>query len=168
MTDTVIQPKKLSVSITGNGKYGSGVPYPGQYLQNALSQNILWHARKEAKSIEELSTLTGEKYILKLIEDGVLKKEGKNITINIPYYTKDELNLLIKNGSNALADIKDEFRECLKIRNDYYFELVGKEYRKQIIEFDARDFYAICVGLALENGLIDPPKDKTCDVILEY
>ena len=339
MNDTMITPKKVGLTITGNGLYGNGIPYPSEYFNDALAQNILWHTKKEGKSVEELSVLTGvpayyiedrindmiyrealvkvgnkyktdfiiydaetvaklnakgyelaekiykpvvnaiksldgdfwrngiivtsnvedfnymnydaeyydKKYArirydghnwiyhgfesdtifngiwwngiggkdnheytsvaykfrsgmshavkgditheymamlhdikyngadgviknsaVKLLELGYLKRENDKIVLNAPYYSRDEYRAIVEAGQAALSDIREEFRECLKLRNDYYTELVGKELRNNIFEFDVRDFYAICVDLALENGLIDPPTETYCDWIREY
>lgn len=58
--EEALKPKKIDISINGNGSYdGKSKPYPSQYINDAVSQNILWYAYEEPKSVEELSTLTG-------------------------------------------------------------------------------------------------------------
>ena len=340
MNDTMITPKKIRVNITGSGIFGNGIPYPGEYFDDALAQNILWHTRKEGKSVEELSVLTGvpayyiedrinnmgwrealvkvgnkyktdfviydaelvnamnakgyelaekmykpvvnaiksidgefcfwrngiivttevkgfdfverdqeyynNKYsrirydghnwlyhgyesdelfngiwwtangsdkceyasvaykfrssishkvkdnlkteqvdlfydikhngidsvdkdaVIKLLDTGYLKKENDKIELNLPYYTREEYKAIVEAGNEALSGIREQYVECMRERNDYYAKLIGHELRNNIFEFNVRDFYAICVDLALENGLINPPKDEWCDWIREY
>jgi len=340
MSDTMITPKKIRVNITGNGVFGNGIPYPGEYLKDALAQNILWHTKKEGKTVEELSILTGvpayyiedrindmiyrealvkvgNKYktdfiiydtelvnamnakgyelaekiykpvvnaiksldgdfwrngiivttevkgfdfierdqeyynnkfsrirydghnwlyhgygsddvlfngiwwnsisggdrheyatvaykfrsgishavrgdmrheymdmlhdvkyngedsvsknsAAKLLELGYLKRENDKILLNAPYYSREEYKAIVEAGSEALSGIREQYVECMRERNDYYTKLIGQELRNNIFEFSVRDFYSICVDLAIENGLIDPPTDEYCDWIREY
>lgn len=60
MNETALKPTRLKIRITGEGDYnGDSQPFPCQYIDDALSQNILWYAYREPKTVEELSKLTG-------------------------------------------------------------------------------------------------------------
>lgn len=60
MNETALKPAKLKLNIIGGGNFnGEDRPYPWQRINDALSQNILWHAYREKKSIEDLARLTG-------------------------------------------------------------------------------------------------------------
>jgi len=60
MNETALKPAQLKIRITGEGNYnGESKPFPWQYIDDALSQNILWYAYREPKTVEELSKTTG-------------------------------------------------------------------------------------------------------------
>lgn len=60
MNETALKPAKLKIRITGEGNYnGDTKPFPWSYIDDALSQNILWYSYREPKTVEELSKLTG-------------------------------------------------------------------------------------------------------------
>ncbi len=60
MNPSALKPIALEIRISGEGSYnGADRPFPWQYISDALSQNILWHAYREPKSVEELAELTG-------------------------------------------------------------------------------------------------------------
>ena len=60
MNETALKPAALKIRITGEGNYnGEDKPFPWQYIDDVLSQNILWLSYREQKTVEELSELTG-------------------------------------------------------------------------------------------------------------
>ncbi len=60
MNETALKPAQLKIRIAGEGNYnGDDRPFPWQYIEDALSQNILWYAYREPKTVEQLSVLTG-------------------------------------------------------------------------------------------------------------
>ena len=60
MNETALKPAQLQIRMIGEGDYnGDDRPFPWQHIDDALSQNILWHAYREPKTVEELSRLTG-------------------------------------------------------------------------------------------------------------
>ena len=60
MLESVLKPTMMNIGISGEGDYnGESRPFPSQYIEDALSQNILWHAYQEPKTVEQLSELTG-------------------------------------------------------------------------------------------------------------
>ena len=60
MNKAALKPVRLEIGIAGEGNYdGAERPFPWQYINDALSQNILWYAYREPKTVEELSELTG-------------------------------------------------------------------------------------------------------------
>jgi RNA polymerase sigma-70 factor (ECF subfamily) len=60
MNEQVLKPAQLKIRITGEGNYnGESKPFPWQYIDDALSQNILWNAYREPKTVEELSEIIG-------------------------------------------------------------------------------------------------------------
>ena len=60
MEATALKPVKLGIGIYGSGNYnGEDRLYPGQLIDDALSQNILFHCYDSPKSVEELAKLCG-------------------------------------------------------------------------------------------------------------
>lgn len=61
MTETALRPTRFKLDIYGTGNYdpARGVPFPSDYLGDALSLNLLWLAYDEPKTVEELSALSG-------------------------------------------------------------------------------------------------------------
>lgn len=59
MERTALNPVKLSICMEGEGNYGQDVPYPNEYIKDALSQNILYHCYPHSKTVEELAKLCG-------------------------------------------------------------------------------------------------------------
>jgi RNA polymerase sigma-70 factor (ECF subfamily) len=78
MNETALKPVQLRIRIHGEGEYnGEDKPYPSQYIDDALSQNILWYLYREPKTVEALSSLTGVPafYIEDRI-DNLIKREA--------------------------------------------------------------------------------------------
>ena len=60
LRETALHPVKLTIRITGEGNYnGTTIPFPHAFIEDALSQNLLYHCYREAKTVEELSRLCG-------------------------------------------------------------------------------------------------------------
>lgn len=60
MTEQALRPVKMSIRIHGNGNYnGKDIPFPWTYIDDALSQNILYHCYREPQGVEDLSKLCG-------------------------------------------------------------------------------------------------------------
>ncbi len=57
--ETALHPIKMRLDIYGSGSYGAGIPYPNEYISDALSQNILWHAYEEPMTVEALASSCG-------------------------------------------------------------------------------------------------------------
>ncbi|MGL6173960.1 MAG: RNA polymerase sigma factor [Cellulosilyticaceae bacterium] len=60
MIETALRPMKLIIRISGEGNYnGKNIPFPWAFIDDALSQNILYHSYQEARTVEDLATLCG-------------------------------------------------------------------------------------------------------------
>lgn len=60
MEESALRPKWLSIGIYGSGNYdGNTIPFPSTYINDALSQNILYYCYEDAHTVEELSKLCG-------------------------------------------------------------------------------------------------------------
>lgn len=60
MNETALKPVKLKICINGDGNYKDPItPFPYVYINDALSQNILYYCYEVPKTIEELAKLCG-------------------------------------------------------------------------------------------------------------
>ncbi len=60
MQETALKPVKMRLDIYGNGNYdGKTIPFPSVYINDALSQNILYYCYEQPKDIEALAKLCG-------------------------------------------------------------------------------------------------------------
>ena len=75
MTETALKPAKLNITIMGD--FRNENEYPPLFISDALSQNILWHAYRQPRTIQALSIITGVPAVY--IEDRVenlIKREA--------------------------------------------------------------------------------------------
>lgn len=60
MNETALKPEKLMIRINGDGNYKDPIsPFPYVYINDALSQNILYYCYETPKTVEELAKLCG-------------------------------------------------------------------------------------------------------------
>ncbi len=60
MEETALKPIFMGIEIYGSGNYnGKDRPFPGQLINDALSQNILYNCYEAPKTVEELSKICG-------------------------------------------------------------------------------------------------------------
>lgn len=74
--ESALHPIKMRLDIYGSGNFGAGVPFPNEFIDDALSQNILWQAYEEPITVEALASSC--KVPAYYIEDSLkkLKKRG--------------------------------------------------------------------------------------------
>lgn len=78
MKESALRPVKMKLNIYGNGNYnGKTIPFPTVYIDDALSQNILYYCYEQSNSVEELAKVCGVPayYIEERIEN-LLKREA--------------------------------------------------------------------------------------------
>lgn len=78
MKETALRPARMKLNIYGNGNYnGQTIPFPTVYIDDALSQNILYYCYEQSNSVEELAKICGVPayYIEERIEN-LLKREA--------------------------------------------------------------------------------------------
>ncbi|MCL1787088.1 MAG: RNA polymerase sigma factor [Defluviitaleaceae bacterium] len=105
MTETALKPAKLNIVIMGN--FRSENDYPPLFISDALSQNILWHAYRQPRTIQELSIITGVPAVY--IEDRV-KNLIKREALLQPTKTTVQTDFLIfddTTGSYGGDQVKD-------------------------------------------------------------
>ena len=68
----------MRLDIYGSGDYnGKTIPFPDVYIDDALSQNILYYCYEQAKGIEELAKLCGvPAYYIEERIGNLLKREA--------------------------------------------------------------------------------------------
>lgn len=60
MDECALKPIKMHISIYGEGNFdGVNIPFPDEYVKDALSQNILYYCSEKARNVEELAKLCG-------------------------------------------------------------------------------------------------------------
>lgn len=78
MKETALRPVTMELDIYGSGNYnGETIPFPTVYIEDALSQNILYYCYEQSNSVEELAKAYGVPayYIEERIEN-LLKREA--------------------------------------------------------------------------------------------
>lgn len=124
METTALKPVKLLIGIEGEGNYGGDIPFPSEYIKDALSQNILYYCYPQPKTVEELSKLCGvpayyvEERIANLIFREALSEtpKGKYRTDFIIYSDKtDEYHCKAK---AVLENVTETFVDTMKRLSD--------------------------------------------------
>jgi len=124
METTALRPQKLRMSIYGSGHFGIGsVPFPTEYVRDALSQNILFNCYEEPRGVEDLARICGVPayYIEDKVKDLVLRRaltemsRGKYaadfliITEKHKRYIEKQAELLTEPLADRLADAMQAF-----------------------------------------------------------
>lgn len=121
MEETALHPVKLNIGITGSGNYdGKTIPFPSVYINDALSQNILYYCYEEKHSVEELAKLCGvPAYYIEERLDNLLKREalieatkGKYQT-NFIIWSDKHAAYCEENAEKALMPIMDRLLDAL-------------------------------------------------------
>lgn len=117
MNEKALKPAELKIRITGEGNYnGDTKPFPWQYIEDALSQNILWYAYREPKTVEELSELTGvpayfiEDRIKHLIKrEAVIEPTKTTIQTDFLIWDSEINSYAPKHTSDVIAAVSEQF-----------------------------------------------------------
>ena len=127
MQETALRPVTLRLDIYGQGNYdGKTVPFPTAYIDDSLSQNILYRCYEQALSVEELAKVCGvaayyvEERIANLIkrEAMIEQPKGKYRTNFIIWSDKYGI-YCEENAEKALMPIMDRVMTALeKIAKD--------------------------------------------------
>lgn len=121
MRETALRPVKMNLDIYGNGNYdGKIIPFPTVYIDDALSQNILYYCYEQANNVEELAQMCGVPtyYIEERIEN-LLKREAIMEVSKGKYQTNfiiwsDKYGIYCEeNAEKVLMPMMDELLEVL-------------------------------------------------------
>lgn len=121
MEVSALQPKKLRLDIYGCGNYqGEDRPFPDVYINDALSQNILYHCYESAHGTEELAGICGVPayYIEDRIEN-LIRREAMTEQTKGKYRTdfiiwSDKYGIYCEeNAEKALMPVMDSLLDAL-------------------------------------------------------
>lgn len=78
MKESALRPVKMNLNIYGSGNYnGKTIPFPTAYIDDALSQNILYYCYEEPQGIESLAKSCGvPAYYIEERMENLLKREA--------------------------------------------------------------------------------------------
>lgn len=121
MKETALRPVTMDLGIYGSGNYnGKTIPFPTVYIDDALSQNILFYCYEQPNSVEELAKLCGVPayYVEERIEN-LLKREAIIESSKGKYQTdfiiwSDKYGIYCEeNAEKALMPIMDKMLDAL-------------------------------------------------------
>ncbi len=145
MLETALRPIKMRIDIYGSGNYnGKTIPFPSDFIDDALSQNILYHCYEQAKNVEELAKLCG-----------------------VPaYYVEDRLENLLKR--EAVKEVsKGKYLTDFIIRSDKYGIYCEENAEKAILPL-AESLISALKQVAAETLKIDFYKAEKSESDLFY
>lgn len=111
MNETALRPVKINIGIYGNGNYdGKLVPFPSDYISDALSQNILYYCYDKARTVEEISGFCG-----------------------VPaYYVEDRMENLLRREA-VIMESKGRYRTDFIILSDKHAAFLEKNAQRVIM-----------------------------------
>ena len=129
MEESALKPVEMRIDIYGSGEYGDRIPFPTEYIEDALAQNILWQCYEEAKDTEELAKACGvpayyvEDRVRDLLKRGALTETRKGrYRTDFIIWTDLHGEYCLKNGEAALKPVREELTAALKA----FFERAGE------------------------------------------
>lgn len=151
---TALRPAKMRISISGSGNYdGKSIPFPSAYINDALSQNILFQCMEEVKSVEDLSKVCGvpayyiEDRIDNLLKRDAIKETSKDKYITDFWVRTDKYaKFFDDNAVKAVSPVKDAVIESIR--------QLAKESRKigyYTAEKSDDELFYLCAWLAFEH-----------------
>lgn len=144
MEEAALRPQKLRLDIYGSGNYPAGGPFPNEFINDALSQNILINAYRRPISVEELSALCG-----------------------VPaYYIEDRLDNLKKRGA-VIETPTSKYQTDLAIIEDKHGIYVEENAKTAVTRLSDRVFSAL-EGLAKDMENVKHYRAELSDLELFY
>ena len=122
MNETALRPVKVNIGIYGNGNYdGNLVPFPSDYISDALSQNILYYCYDKPRTVEEISDYCGvpayyvEDRMETLLRREAVIREGKGkYRTDFIIFSDKHAAFLEKNAERVLMPMMDRLISALK------------------------------------------------------
>ena len=151
---TALKPVKMGICISGNGNYdGKSIPFPSAYINDALSQNILFQCMEEAKSVEELSKICGvpayyiEDRIANLLKRDAVKETSKDKYITDFWVRTDKYaKYLDDNAVKAVSPVRSDMIEAIRRLTEE-----SRETGYYRAEKSDGDLFYLCAWLAFEH-----------------
>jgi len=121
MEESALRPVKMGLGIYGSGDYGGKVPFPSEYIKDALSQSILYHCYEQPRGVEELAGLCGvPAYYVEERVENLLKREA----VSEPAKGKYQTDFIIwqdfygqyceENAERAMMPVMEKMAGALK------------------------------------------------------
>ncbi len=121
MKESALRPVKIRFDIYGSFSSNPKTPFPDVYINDALSQNILYYCYEEPQSMEELAKLCGvPAYYVEERMDNLIKREAVTEPVKGKYQTdfiiwSDKYNIYCEeNAEKALMPMMDKLIAALK------------------------------------------------------
>lgn len=132
MNETALRPVHMNIGIYGNGDYdGKRKPFPTVYIDDALSQNILYHSYENPCTAEELAKLCGvPAYYIEDRISHLLKYEAIIETSKGKYQT----NFIIWSDKYGIYCEENAERKLMPIMDDLLTAL--KEISEEAMKLD--------------------------------
>ena len=145
MQETALRPVKMSIGIYGSGNYnGETIPFPSAYINDALSQNILYYCYEQSCGVEELAKACG-----------------------VPaYYVEERVENLLKRGAIIEAS-KGKYRTNFVIWSDKYGIYCEENAEKALMPI-MEELLSALKGIAEEAANIDFYKAEKSEEDLFY
>ncbi len=161
MEETVLRPVQMKIDIYGSGDYnGKTRPFPGEFIKDALSQNILWQCYEQPRTVEELAKLCGvpayyiEDSVANLVKRAALISPEKNkYRTDFVIYTDKYGQYCEENCEKALSGVMDKLIGAL----DGLYEEAGKLdfYRAGKSEEELKYLYGLMAFAYLSSRSAD-------------
>ncbi len=122
MNETALRPMKVDIGIYGNGNYdGKLVPFPSDYISDALSQNILYYCYDKPRTVEEISDFCGvpayyvEDRIETLLQrEAVIQESKGRYRTDFMILSDKHASFLESNAERVLMPMMDRLVSALK------------------------------------------------------
>lgn len=122
MEETALRPVRMHIGIYGSGNYdGSKIPFPSAFINDALSQNILYYCYDQPRTIEELAKICGvPAYYIEERMDNLVRRNAVIQPAKHTYRTdfviwSDKYGIFCEeNAESALMPVTDRLIEVLK------------------------------------------------------
>ena len=122
MNETALHPIKLNIGIYGSGDYnGVTIPFPSVYIDDSLSQNILYYCYEKPLTVEDISKLCGvPAYYVEERLDNLLKRRAVIEAVKGKYQTNfiiftDKYGIFCEeNAEKALLPVMDKLAYAIR------------------------------------------------------
>lgn len=125
MKESALRPIELAIRISGSGEYnGTTSPFPYTYINDALSQNILYQCYEQARTVEELANICGvPAYYVEDRIDNLVKREAVTEPVKGKYRTEfmiysDKVNEYSKKVGELFAPVVNDMVNAMRKLTD--------------------------------------------------
>ena len=165
MEESALNPVEMRIDVTGSGEYGDMVPFPSDYISDALSQNILWQCYGQARGVEDLARICGvpayyiEDRVMELIRrNALLETQRGKYRTDFIIWTDVHGEFCEKNAEKALEPVRKDMMAALST----FLERAGEIHFDRAGRTDEELKYLLCMmafdGIEIRHGkLEDPP-----------